>query len=238
MTFMKYQILAAGLAITSIIAAITFVWIEFPDRTIYAQNTTGPTGFPPPESSAAGALVQNDTTSQPSSSNGNGSIFNNLMIEDAGGGFTSLQTDADNITWIATGSWDLASNPTIANQSNSSAVQFNATINLRQTDNSQGHKHEISDFKLVNRSISSGSEGSTIVLNGTATMETDVGLYSDVPISIRIIDEAPAILSIDTQTNEVEPQWIPGGGTISVLVDERVQDHFGNTPVYGDIKGD
>ena len=235
---MSYQILAAVLAITAMIATTIFAWMEFPDRTVYAQNITGPTGFPPPESSTAGDLGQNDTTSQTSASNGNGSLFNNLMIEYAGGGFTSLQTDPDNMTWIATGSWDLATNPTIANQSNSSAGLFNATINMRGTDNSQGHEHVISNFNLINSSIGSGSEGSTIVFNGTATIETDVGLYSDVPISIRIIDEAPAILSIDTQTNEIEPQWIPGGGTISVLIDERVQDHFGNNPVYGDIKGD
>ena len=159
-----------------------------------------------------------------------------LIIDHAGGGFTSLQTDADNQTWIATGTWDLVSDPANAVQSNSSAVQFNATIDTRQTDNSQGHEHMISEFNLVNSSIGSSSEGTNISFNGTATVETDVGLYSEVPISIRIIDGAPAIVSIDTQTNEIKPQWVPSGGTISLLIDERVQDHFGNTPIYGDIK--
>jgi hypothetical protein len=159
----------------------------------------------------------------------------NLIIDHAGGGFTSLQTDADNKTWITTGDWDLASDPSKANQSNSSSVQFNATIGMKGTDNSAEHEHELSEFKVTNSSVSSTEEGSTIVYNGTASIETDVGLYSEVPISIRIIDGAPAIVSIDTQTNQIEPQWVPGGGTITLTIDKRVEDHFGDTPVYGNV---
>ena len=85
-------------------------------------------------------------------------------------------------------------------------------------------------------SVGSSQEGSEIVFNGTATIETDVGIYSDVPVSVRINDEGPAIVSINTQTNEVKPQWIPQGGTISVLIDEKVDDHFGSTLIYGDVK--
>jgi hypothetical protein len=107
---------------------------------------------------------------------------------------------------------------------------------MKGTDNSAGHEHKISEFKLASNSFESSEEGSQISYNGTASIETDVGLYSDVPISIKIIDEGPAIVSIDTQTNEIEPQWIPEGGTVHVLIDERVEDHFGNTPVYGNVE--
>jgi hypothetical protein len=89
---------------------------------------------------------------------------------------------------------------------------------------------------LINSSFGSSNEGSNLTFNGTASIETDVGLYSEVPISIRFIDGAPAIVSIDTQTNEITPQWVPGGGTIILSIDEGVQDHFGNTPVYGSVK--
>jgi hypothetical protein len=163
-------------------------------------------------------------------------LLSGLVIDHAGGGFTSLQTDNDNKTWIATGSWDLVSEPSNTNQSNSSVVNFNATINMRGTDNSQGHEHKISNFKLTISSIKSSEDASEITFNGTGSIETDVGLYSDVPISIKIFDEGPTIVSIDTQTNEISPQWIPKGGTIGVLIDETVEDHFGVTPVYGDIK--
>ena len=189
---------------------------------IYAQNATLST---PANNTIPGA---NMTRSSPSP-------LQNLTIDHAGGGFTSLQVDGSNKTWITTGTWDLVSNPSSATQSGS-LVNFNATIVSRGTDGSGEHEHEISDFKLMNRSINSGTDGSEIVFNGTASVETDVGLYSDVPISIRITDKAPAIISIDTQSNKIESKWIPGGGTIGVLIDERVEDHFGVTPVYGDIK--
>jgi hypothetical protein len=140
------------------------------------------------------------------------------------------------MTWIATGDWELESEPSNDTQSNSGFVQFNATLDTRRTDNSQGHGHKISNFNIVSRSISSYSEGSTIVFNGTASVDTDVGLYSDVPIIIRITDKAPTIISIDMQSNEIEPNWIPGSISNGVLVDERVQDHFEVTPVSGDIK--
>jgi hypothetical protein len=70
---------------------------------------------------------------------------------------------------------------------------------MRGTVNLQCHEHKISDFKLTKSSIRSSENGSEITFNGTASIETDVGLYSDVPISIRIFGEGPAIVSIDTQ---------------------------------------
>ena len=189
---------------------------------IYAQNATVST-------------PANNTISEANTTRSTVSPLQNLTIDHAGGGFTSLQVDGSNKTWITTGNWDLVSDHSSAALSGS-PVKFNATIVSRGTDNTGEHEHKISEFKLMNRSINSGSEGSEIVFNGTGTVETDVGLYSDVPISIRITDKAPAIISIDTQSNEIEPKWIPGGGTIGVLIDERVEDHFGNTPMYGGIK--
>jgi hypothetical protein len=214
------SVLALGVAfVISMILAAGSPW-----TVVYGQNVTG------------NVSIANMT--QPGTDNDASSLLTNVLIDHAGGGFTSLQTDTDNKTWITTGSWDLVSEPSNSNQSNSSAVQFNATIDMKGTDNSAEHEHKISEFKLVNSSIGSGLEGSSIVFNGTASVDTDVGLYSDVPISIRIIDEGPAIVSMDTQTNEIKPQWIPNGGTISLLIDERVEDHFGKTPVYGDVKGE
>jgi hypothetical protein len=185
---------------------------------------------------ATGNQSSNNTITQSNRSSETASPLSNLIIEHAGGGFTSLQTDSDNKTWIATGNWDLVSDPSNANQSNSSVVAFNATIEMRGIDNAGGHEHKVSEFKLISSSIGSSEDGSEIIFNGTGSIETDVGLYSDVPISIKIYDQAPAIVSIDTQSNEISPQWIPEGGTVSVLIDERIEDHFGNTPVYGSVR--
>jgi hypothetical protein len=202
---------------------------------VIAENGQNATGNETSNATTNTPLA-NNTGSQSNQSSQSAQLIDNLKIDHAGGTFTSLQTDRDNKTWIATGDWDLISDPSKANQSNSSMTSFNATINMRGTDNSAGHEHKISNFKLMRSSVGSSAEGSEFVFNGTATIETDVGLYSDVPVVVRINDEGPAIVSINTQTNEVKPQWIPQGGTISVLIDERVEDHFGNTPVYGDVK--
>jgi hypothetical protein len=196
------------------------------------QNATGIETI----TEATSTPLTNNTGSQSNQSSQSAQALGELTIEHAGGTFTSLQTDGDNKTWIATGDWDLISDPAKANQSNSSMISFNATINMKGTDNSAGHEHKISEFKLENSSIGSTEEVSQITFNGTASIETDVGLYSDVPISIIIYDEGPVIVSIDTQTNEIEPQWISEGGTVQVLIDERVEDHFGITPVYGGVE--
>ena len=230
LTRMKTTKCYAVLIITVSLAAVS-IWInESLDKVAHAQDQ--PTGFPPLVTQNA---TGNLTDANESAAGSNASAFQNLIIEHAGGEFTSLQTDNDNKTWIATGKWDLVSDPSGTDQSNS-AVDFNATINMRGTDNSDDHEHTLSEFELTNKSIDSSNEGSTIMFNGTASIETDVGLYSDVPISIKLLDEAPAIVTIDAQTNEIKPQWIPRGGTISLLIDERIENHFGNTPVYGEVK--
>jgi hypothetical protein len=190
---------------------------------VYAQNN-------------ATNMSDGNSTQQLGTNGGESSPLGNVVIDHAGGDFTSLQTDNENKTWITSGTWDLVSDPINVNQSNSSTVNFNATIDMKGTDNSDGHKHQVSEFNLENSSIGSSDEGSVLEFNGTASIETDVGLYSDVPISIKIMDAAPAIVTIDTQTNKIQPQWIPEGGTISLSIDERVEDHFGKTPIYGKVR--
>ena len=229
-----------GSIINMMLAAVSYGVVVYSQNVTSNETGTGAVKFGSFVVARNGQNATGNETgtevTQPGANNGSSSRLSDLIIDHAGGGFTSLQTDSDNKTWIATGNWDLVSQPSNANQSNSSSVVFNATVNMRGTDNSVEHEHKISEFKLTNSSIGSSEGGSEITFNGTGSIETDVGLYSDVPISIKIYDQGPAIVSIDTQTNEIKPQWIPDGGTIGVLIDERVQDHFGNTPVYGDIK--
>jgi hypothetical protein len=162
--------------------------------------------------------------------------LNNLKIEHAGGNFGSLQTDDDNKTWVTSGKWDLQSNPSNAT-ANSSGVIFNATIDMRGTDNSAQHIHKISEFKLAKKSVDSGDEGSVLTFNGTATIETPLGLNGEVPISIKLIDASQVLLSANTQSGIVEPKWIPKGGIISLMIDgQKISDHFGSTPIYGNVR--
>jgi hypothetical protein len=229
-----------GSVISLMLAAVSYGVVVYSQNVTSNETSTGAVKFGSFVIERNGQNVTGNETgtgvTQPGATNGSSSLLSGIIIDHAGGSFTSLQTDNDNKTWIATGDWDLVSEPSGVNQSNSSVINFNATINMRGTDNSDGHEHIISEFKLTSSSIGSSEEGSVIVFNGTAAIETDVGLYTDVPVSIKINDEGPTIVSIDSQTNIIKPQWIPRGGTIGVLIDERIQDHFGNTPVYGNIK--
>src|SRR5918997_2094091 len=112
MTIMKTEKMNWKLSSGIVSSAISTILIAgLPGVAVYGQNATG--------------NMSSTSTAQPGADSP--SPLNNLIIEHAGGEFTSLQTDADNKTWIATGSWDLVSDPSNSTQSNSSAVQFNAT---------------------------------------------------------------------------------------------------------------
>jgi hypothetical protein len=179
--------------------------------------------------------LDNSTTQLPGRNGSNVSVISNLDIDEARGTFGSLQTDNNNVTWVTTGRWDMISDPVQTNK-DSSQMSFNTTINMATTNNSDRHEHKIDSFQLTDGSLESSGEGSTLVLNGTVSIETDESRYTDVPISIKIMDESPIIVSINSQSN-IMPKWQPGGGLISLWVDPNaIEDHFGDTPVYGGIR--
>lgn len=194
-------------------------------------------------SSIYGQTTYGQNAGQNAGSNSNGpqasnalSSVQDLVIPDARGGFSSLQTDDSNKVWITTGKWNLISDPTKIGQSNLGTVGFNATIDMRGTDNLNEHEHKVSNFKLAQGSMHSTTQGSIFTFNGTATVKTPQGVYPQVPISIRLIDKSPISVAVDNQTQKLMPQLVPGGGTIILMIDKAAQDHFGNTPVYGNVK--
>jgi len=185
-------------------------------QTTYGQNA----GFNPNGTQGSNAL----------------SSAQNVVIPNAKGGFSSLQTDDSNKVWITTGKWNLVSDPTKAGQRNLGTVGFNATIDMRGTDNLNEHEHKVSDFKLAQESMRTTTEGSIFTFKGTATVKTPQGVYPQVPISIKLIDKNPISVAVDNQTQKLMPQLVPGGGTIILSIDKGAHDHFGNTPVYGNVK--
>lgn len=163
------------------------------------------------------------------------SALKNLDVS-ADGPISTLQNDGNN-TWITWGKWKLLSNSFQSTQNTSSPISFNATITTVKTDNSDGHKHEIFGFKLLGVSATTELASTILVFNGTATINTKVGEYPSVPVSIRIIDSGQMTASIDTQTDYIKPSWFPKGGTIAISInDKQFHDHFGNTPIYGTVK--
>lgn len=162
----------------------------------------------------------------------------NILLNPARGGFTSLHND-NNVTWITTGDWQLIVNPNQSStQSSFNGTTFNATIDMVTTNNTGSHSHDIWGFKLTGVDIKPESDSTVLILNGTITMETGSALFEDVPVSIKIVDSGPIILSFDPQTGQITPNWEPGGGILQLWIDPKIlPDHFGGTPVYGKVRG-
>lgn len=156
----------------------------------------------------------------------------------AAGTIASLQNDQNgNPTWIVSGYWkgsltmdnktegrevgtgnqtttnnDTANtNSTAATAGNLTTARFNAMFNMVMTNGSAMHKHAIYNFKLMNMS---NPNNTTSVFNGTATITMKEGPVDNVPVSIKRIDDNVISISADPA---------------------KVNNHFGNTPIYGTI---
>jgi hypothetical protein len=126
--------------------------------------------------------------------------------------------------WLAVGFWrgNLPSfnETTIAtttaesgdgNASNlAAAAVFNANFRMIMLDGSQVHTHVITNFRLSN--ISSNENGTT-TYTGNSTISMPEGAFEDVPTTIKVTGEIMNIFP--------EPS--------------RVEEHYGNTPIYGAI---
>jgi hypothetical protein len=143
------------------------------------------------------------------------------------GTIASLQNDENgNPTWIVSGLWEgsiSTDNKTQGNQSttaNATAsaagslpnATFHSNFNMVMTNGSAMHKHTIYNFELLNMSNPSNT---TSIFNGTATITLKDGPVDNVPISIKRIDN----------------------NVVSIWADPtRVNNHFGNTPIFGTIE--
>ena len=165
-----------------------------------------------------------------------GNDQNKMMMQPglyAFGTISSLQNDENgNPTWIVSGLWEgrlLMDNKTqgeVANQTTSTATATNATaatdslpnaafnskFNMVTTNGSAKHDHEIYNFKLVNMS---NPNNTTSVFNGTTTITMKDGPVDDISISVKRIDN----------------------NVISIWTDPtKINNHFGNTPIFGTIE--
>jgi hypothetical protein len=135
------------------------------------------------------------------------------------GVISSIQNDeSGQPAWIVSGRWTstLGGNNTV----NASQVTANATspfagspfdmqIEMVRFDGSAGHTHSITNFVLANVSQ---PDNMTKVFNGTSTASLMEGPVTDIPTTIRII----------------------GDKVISIWLDpSKVDNHYGNTPIYG-----
>jgi hypothetical protein len=173
--------------------------------------------------------IQNSAIAYPQQKQGY-SHHNKMMMQPglyAFGTIASLQNDENNNpTWIVSGVWKGSISMDNKTQGNQSATAnattaaagslpnatFHSTFNMVMTNGSAMHKHAVYNFKLMNMSNPSNT---TSMFNGTATITLKEGPVDNVPVSIKRIDN----------------------NVVSIWADPtRVNNHFGNTPIFGTIE--
>ena len=136
------------------------------------------------------------------------------------GTIASIQNDeSGNPSWIVSGHWkaNLLNNQSQSSSSggqgntSSSGSVFNTSFEMVKLDGTAAHTHTITNFVLANTSMPNNM---TRIFNGTSTASLKEGPATDIPTSIRIM----------------------GDKVISIWLDpSKVNNHFGNTPIYGTI---
>lgn len=125
------------------------------------------------------------------------------------GALTSIQNDKDGKPgWIVSGVFKLNNYRNNANNSNTSPL-LNASFYMIKLDGTSKHTHTVYDFKINGMPQTSGN---TTAINGTSTITMKEGPVSNVPTSIKILDNSAITLWFDPI---------------------KVKNHFGNTPIYG-----
>ena len=150
--------------------------------------------------------------------------------EYASGTIASIQNDKDGMpTWLLSGAWQgviintdeqqstvdksAFSSTSIDGNSDMSlpSAVFEANFDMVMLNGSSLHQHSIYNFTLSDISMTNDNNS---IVNGTATISMKDSPINDVPISIK------------TLNNNV----------ISIWTDQsKINNHFGNTPIYGQI---
>jgi carboxymethylenebutenolidase len=127
------------------------------------------------------------------------------------GSIANVQLDADgNPEWIESGFWFLRLTPGGV-ESDLPSAQILVRISMVGVDGSAAHEHAITNYVLTGASM----EGNTThVFEGTATVTMRDGPVSDVPLTIKIFNNAAIGF------------WIGP---------DKINSHFGEDPVYGTL---
>jgi hypothetical protein len=146
--------------------------------------------------------------------------------EYAAGTITSIQNDKNDIpSWLLSGAWNSAliniekedskantipSNSIDTNTDNNlPTAVFEANFDMIMLNGSSLHQHNIYNFTLSDISMTNDKN---YTVNGTATISMKDTPVNDVPISIKVLNN----------------------NVISIWTDpSKINDHFGNTPIYG-----
>jgi hypothetical protein len=90
-------------------------------------------------------------------------------------------------------------------------AKFGASIDMVRTNGSAMHQHKIDNFTLTGMLM---PDNTMMIYNGIVTITMREGPVQDVPISATVMD----------------------GNVISLWLDpSRIENHFGDTPIYGTV---
>jgi hypothetical protein len=135
------------------------------------------------------------------------------------GAISSIQNDeSGKPAWVVTGRWKgnlMSENSSNAGMGNTTSPfarsPFDTQIEMVRLNGTAGHTHTITNFILANISQ---PDNMTKVFNGTSTASMREGPVTDIPTSIKIM----------------------GDKVISIWLDpSKIDNHYGNTPIYGII---
>lgn len=128
---------------------------------------------------------------------------------------TSIQNDEEgNPTWIVSGHWKSnLLNDTKTGPENEPSI-FDTSFKMIKLDGTAEHTHTITNFTLTDRSDATNM---TIIVNGNSTMSMPDGSIIDIPTDISFANNKVISISLDPSS---------------------INNHLGNTPLYGLIKSD
>jgi hypothetical protein len=108
--------------------------------------------------------------------------------------------------WIISGIWK--TNLSNQTQAGDNSTVFDTSFEMIKTDGTSKHTHTLTDFVLTNVA----NQNNHTVFNGTGTISMPQGPVTEVPISIQVMNNTLGIINIDSN---------------------KIDNHFGNDPLYG-----
>ena len=110
--------------------------------------------------------------------------------------------------WIVSGIWKTNLSNQTQQATNNNSTVFDASFEMIKTDGTSKHTHTLTNFVLADTS----NQNNYTVYNGTGTMSMPQGPVTEVPISIKVVNNSLGIINIGP---------------------DKIDNHFGSEPLYG-----
>jgi hypothetical protein len=113
-----------------------------------------------------------------------------------------------NPVWIVSGIWKTNFSNQTQDINNNNSTVFDASFEMIKTDGTSKHTHTVTNFVLADTS----NQNNYTVYNGTGTISMLQGPVTEVPISIKVVNNSLGIINIGPN---------------------KIDNHFGTEPLYG-----